>query len=426
MDLVEDFRATRHELFVAAGAKSPIHGFISNPRFSTFRQLSPTAASFHHAQQPSEKSAADRTLVLPGMAHFANIKAQKARQRVTVRFERGTPSLHMRFSTLDVPSPTDAADEVKSRPLSESEQDALSLPQPSFRQPTFRDSADSIPSFVGPFELVTAPRRMLSQRSAKALVFQAQSPTKRDPTTVVEPQDLERVQSVRGITDSLQAVQDLAGQFPGPPITSSIPQVFGSPSELLFKEPPVRKGYIVVSDDSAWSSHRFSSVPFSDNSDIRSRGQPSTMTGTHHKSARVYTEQPIDPFSDDEEEDTPSYSGRASADSKKTSSATTVLGSYEAGAETPANIRSHERDIMDIDHLAIPPLKSATIEEEDRRLGKAMSKDISSSKAPRPRHPTPQSGGSKRRSLKHIIIPPRGGDMPEIMDEPEDDTVDYN
>lgn len=508
MDLVEDFRAIRNEPSGTKFRRSQIREFISNPRSSTFRQLSPKATTFHAAQQASdmdEKSTSCRTLPnvgLPGMAYFANIKAKKGRHRVTVRYEQGTPSLHVRFSMLDIPSPATMVEQIKSRPHSDGDADHLSLPQLSFDPPfksAFRNSADSVPSLSEPFELVAAPRRMLSQRSARAQLYQATSPLASGESTVdVEPLDVGRVQSMRSIPDSLQAVQDLAGQFPGPPmafkdqntlimpseweapIEAPMPQALGSPSELQFRGQPPHNGNIVLSDDSAWASN---TLP--DNRSMRSSRQPTLYTvGTPLKSAPSFSGKSIDPFNDDDDEVVISPFGTVTVD-KKTPDAT-VSGSRQFNglqdpeaatrnlatapdtrksrrsqsrkprslrqksldrasenvvawigsrsrstshlpqAATATEVHSHDRD-MSIDDLAIPWLKSPDMEEEGRLL-KAMSTNNipisrvkSVGKAPRKSTPLPIQHGSQRGSthLKPIIIPPRPGNMPEILDEHE-------
>lgn len=333
VDIVEDFRAIKNEPWVAGRGKfrrSQMRQFISYPRLSTFRRLSPKATTFHVAQKNSDVHEQSGSPGLPDMVHFANVKARKDRQRVTVKYNRGIPSLHVRFSVLDIPSLAFMAEEIKSRP--QSEWDAhLSRPQPIFHRPfkpVFRDSAESVPSFSGPFELVTAPQRTLSQRSARAQLYQAASPAASGeslnpyPTTAVESQNVGRAQSTKSLQDSLQAVHDLASQFPGPPmafkdqkafINSSVweevpieampmPQALGSPSDLL-------------SDNSACRS-----TTSYNNRTIRSSRQPIlyTVTGTPIKSAPLYFEKSINPFNDDGEEDV----RRPVAADKKTSGAT--------------------------------------------------------------------------------------------------------
>lgn len=480
----------------AAGFRgSKLRDFISNPRLSTFRQLSPKATTFHAAQQASdihEKSPAHTTLTpggLPGMAHFANVRAQNGRQRVTVRYDQGTPLLHIRLSMLDIPSPSTMVKEIKKRPVSECDAQ-LAPPRPSFQQlaPTVvRDSTDSATSFAGPFELVTIPRRMLSQRSARAKLYQAsamsgESPNS-DPTTV-ESQDLDRVQSVRSIPDSLQAVHDLAAQFPGTPQDRNafnnlsewdevppIPQAFGSPSNYVFEGQPSRKGNIVLSGDSAWSGNSSSAVALSDNRSIRSSRQPTlyNVTGTPIKSAPSYSEKPIDPFNDTDEEDA---RPPAAADKKSSSASVpgfnrshdpkagtadmaTALDTRKARQSRPRKLQSSRQEYLDIDkgdekatrtaewigsstgrlqaetpakllqdsqeratnldHLAIPWLKRP--EEDDRRFFKgSLAKVKNVGKVPRKFTPLPTQAGPERasRHLKPIIIPPRGKNMPEI------------
>lgn len=490
-----EFGAMRNQLSIVAGSKfrrSQIHEFISNPRSSTFRQLSPKAAIAHAAQRASDihdKSATYVTLTaagLPCMEHFADVRAQNGCQRVTVQYDQGKPTLHMRLSLLDIPSPTTIVEETQSGPQSDTPR--------LDRKSVFRDSTDSVPSFSEPFELVTAPRRMLSQRSARARLYQTASPATSpspysDPGTSVEPreqQDIDCMRSMRSTTDSFQAVQDLTDQFPGPPLASKnqntsiissvtekapievslIPQALGSPSELRLEE----QGDIFPSYDSSWSNNYSSKQP-----------TLYTVTGTTLKPAPLYSENP---FNDDEEEDTISPSRIAIAD-KETPDATASrsrhinsLHDSEAGsgdsataidtgiswklqplrgesphsvdekvtpttecksratshlpqAETSSTLHSHERD-MSMDHLTVPWSKSADIEEEAGRLVKAMAKDIplsrvkSIGKAPRKFTPLPIQASPGRGSmhLKPIVVPPRGGNMPGILNEFEDGSLE--
>ncbi|ESK87764.1 hypothetical protein Moror_11301 [Moniliophthora roreri MCA 2997] len=126
VDFSEDFRVLQSEMSSANKAKYPnrrsLRPFISNPRFSTFRQLSPAATSFHANQEkrPYTGTAGNRD----GMEYFAAIKQQaRARQqRVTVHFDEHSgqaPTLEMRFSALDMPSPALIVESIKSRPASE-------------------------------------------------------------------------------------------------------------------------------------------------------------------------------------------------------------------------------------------------------------------------------------------------------------------
>ncbi|KAF5384152.1 hypothetical protein D9615_003189 [Tricholomella constricta] len=121
LDSSEDFSHIRHELSSATHKefrRSRLRDFISNPRHSTFRQLTPTATAFHAtpraphglSQQLSAQARAESGLA--GMTQFADFKRsatafdmseKPSRERVTVHFENGTPSLHVRFSALEIP-----------------------------------------------------------------------------------------------------------------------------------------------------------------------------------------------------------------------------------------------------------------------------------------------------------------------------------
>ncbi|KAF9025831.1 hypothetical protein BDZ89DRAFT_1135245 [Hymenopellis radicata] len=93
---------------------------ISNPRLSTFRQLSPSATEFHTTPRATsatnDRGIGPRATTGLGLAQFTDLKTQKPAQRVTIHFAAGAPKLQMRFSALDMPSPATIADSVKSRP----------------------------------------------------------------------------------------------------------------------------------------------------------------------------------------------------------------------------------------------------------------------------------------------------------------------
>ena len=406
--------------------RSQFHEIISNPRLSTFRQLSSKTTTFHATQQASdihEESATYRTLPTPGlpdMSHFANTRTQNGRQRVTVRYHQDTPLLDLRFSTLDMPSPATIVEEIKSRPQSE-----WVLPQPSYHQPLdtiFRNSSDSASSFFAPFELVSAPRRTLSQRSARAQLYQAalqDTSANSDSTSTVEQLDLSRVQSMKSIPDSLQAVQDLASQFPGPPPMSAtkdknpmpsvaealpIPQAFGFPSsEVPLKGSSSREGF-ALSDNSELSSSQSVPVALSDNKTVRSTRQPTlyNVTTTPLRSSSLRHEKNIDPFNGDGEGD----SSFRKDSVKRMSRPVNRLQDAEAGTGD----------------LATAP---NTGKPRKPRSQKPISKDIQLSKVrsigedPRrstslPRHTSPRRGSMQ---LKDIIVPPRRLNMPEILNE---------
>jgi len=372
VDVVEDFQAVETEI-VSAGKsgrqnfrRSRVMQYISNPRQSTFRQLSPTATGFqgipdlssniysssnekvqslkapHYTTFSQRQSMQTLQSSLPNMDYFSSITGQSEKSRVTVQFNNGTPKLYMRFSKLEVPSPGLIANSLKSRPQSEwyssgeksrpytqssyyfdpeknsleSDTEELQRPKPSFHHEkadsSYRDSLHSTPSLNGPFEIVNTPVRKLSQEIAKPRIVRARSKSessKAAPTPIftsplphnitpetmavmafpepiyyppVQPQPsrpttqefnssrVKSMASVKSVPDSIQAVRELAHQFPGPPApfqympesethssweeesrTSVLyppggmtPQAFGSPSELAFNITPEYKAAV--------------------------------------------------------------------------------------------------------------------------------------------------------------------------------------
>jgi hypothetical protein len=402
--------------------RSQFHEIISKPRISTFRQLSPKATSFHAAQKVSDTQEEPDTPGLPGMAHFANVRAQNNRERVAVRYHKGTPLLHLRFSTLDMPSPATIAEEIKSRPQSD-----WVTPQPSFHQPTnsvLHHSSDSISSFFAPFELVSAPRRTLSQRSARAKLYQAALPTTSgeslnnpnpDSTTSVDAWDISRVQSVKSIPDSIQAVRDLAGQFPGPPSAYidenpmpsvaealSKPQVLGFSSEVPFAGPSSHKGF-ALSDDSELNNNLSPPVALSDNKTVRSTRQPTLYNVTPLRTAsfnRASEKKHLDPFNDIEED----------------SSGTAIVKTMPTSVSRPPDAEVRIGNLATARNSSRRPRSVRPVTKKDIPLSKVRSigKDPKSTTSSLPRHTRPRRGNVQ---LKDIVIPPRRLNMPEIMDE---------
>ncbi|KIY67546.1 hypothetical protein CYLTODRAFT_454361 [Cylindrobasidium torrendii FP15055 ss-10] len=104
--------------------KGPL--LISAPQHNTFRQLSPTATSFHTAPRalgPNEKAGRGlkprATTGLAGLEQFRDQQSHvdfAAAKRVTIHVSgKGAPELHMRFSLLNIPSPALIAEQAKKR-----------------------------------------------------------------------------------------------------------------------------------------------------------------------------------------------------------------------------------------------------------------------------------------------------------------------
>ena len=290
VDATEDFHAVQRELNLSKvnsrNAKAGLRNMISNPRFSSFRQLSPTATAFHAARstnagssatsrEKSETSAGrhystwsqrqSRILQggLPGMQAFDTVKQARSKQRVTVQYKDGTPRLHMRFSSSDsLAFITNKVDNVDKRPQSElldryQGQTVVQLPYASeyayseneseLQAPaarwakdagsimSYRDSMKSSPS-LGPYEIVDA--RKLGQRVAVAQMYQPPSATARDATSPVDavafPEPVYQPPSAKAarpgrtaskvvsVADTIKAVRELTAQFPGPPGISQL------------------------------------------------------------------------------------------------------------------------------------------------------------------------------------------------------------
>lgn len=185
VDSVVDFAEVNDEM---TGKKqfrrSQLKQMVSNPRFSTFQQLSPSATTFHATPRAPRgtEGAGPRTLDgLAGMSQFALMR-DKSRQRVTVHYQDGAPTLHMRFSALDLPSPTTIVESIKSRP--QSEWGSLSRRASSYYPNSVDNVIPEIPS-----------RTPIYARHTRAY------------------SDF----SLRSYPDSISAVHDLATQFPGLP-----------------------------------------------------------------------------------------------------------------------------------------------------------------------------------------------------------------
>jgi hypothetical protein len=104
-------------------AQSPLSG-----EKSAFSPIAPISRGLPNLQKPTV------TTGLPGMSEFAEIKAkrmsQRPPQRVTVFYHHGTPTLHLRFSRVELPSPAVIADSIKNRPTSD---DYLRTPASQFK-----------------------------------------------------------------------------------------------------------------------------------------------------------------------------------------------------------------------------------------------------------------------------------------------------
>ncbi|KAJ7681231.1 hypothetical protein B0H14DRAFT_3908209 [Mycena olivaceomarginata] len=280
VDAVDDFADLAQEMSGGRSTtfrRSRLGMLISNPRASTFRQLSPTAGEFYRANGPTprgdvEKAGANGGLAVPQMSEFAQLRlAAGARppasplytlagpqnqltsppllqrtltqgtaytsrtldsttqQRVTVHFPQGSdgaegaPTLHMRFSGLEMPSPALIAEEVGKRPVSE---EWVSIARSSRYAPSIAPSFafDPIPPMAAAPPLPTANGvtypQFIYERNAvpvESTIGDASSaysyPAPRDSRGKGKaPAHARELSTASG----LAAVRELAGQFPVP------------------------------------------------------------------------------------------------------------------------------------------------------------------------------------------------------------------
>ncbi|KAF8909615.1 hypothetical protein CPB84DRAFT_1764983 [Gymnopilus junonius] len=394
-DMLEDFQAVQGEIIAATNRRkefrqSRIRQFISNPRLSTFRQLSPTAAAFHAtprapanvyvsekynseslflARKPQRQSPLTLQSGLPGMEQFVDIKEKNTKKRVTVQYNNGTPKLHMRFSMFDPPEPFpigenpmpraqstwyDESSSRKSRFTVQSKysQDErgdmsdlqLQPPRPKFLQSSradsesSRDSLSSSPSVNGSFQIVVGRQRKLSPTAphiyqtpttatqappasaqllgpSLSLVLahnvapetmavmafpepiyyeKASEPEPEKPKQQIDSSRHKSMASAKSMPDSLQAVHDLASQFPGPPTST-------------FQEPLVFREHIqtppIAQDDasSGNNSIQYSSPVRGGRVPVTPSGGRYRISGNPSRSRRRSSgmRKTIDPFDDD-------------------------------------------------------------------------------------------------------------------------------
>ncbi|KAF8065297.1 hypothetical protein FPV67DRAFT_1388590, partial [Lyophyllum atratum] len=242
VDSSEDFRDIRAELSGASRKefrRSRLRDFISNPRHSTFRQLTPTATAFHSTPRApvglSQFSPQPRTQAgLSGMQQFAEMKQaatagytldKHAKERVTIHFEGGAPILQMRFSALEIPSIPPLSFEVNPKPSSEW------VPRPASQW-----APDSRPVSLRPAMYQgSSPRNSLL--SALVINDSGQDINNlKSPAQVyippTKPSRIESSYSTRSIPESytsISVVRELASQFPPLP-TRALQTVKPSPA----------------------------------------------------------------------------------------------------------------------------------------------------------------------------------------------------
>lgn len=240
VDIVIDFRNIKDELGGNKRARFSRRAsriLISNPRHSTFRRLSPTAEEFHTAPSPPQLPGAVPSLEprqprqpggLPGMTEFEALKKDvifRRGERVAVEFDAASgrpPTLHMRFSALDLPNPVVAAEfnhlqsEIRSRP-----QTMTAEP----RRSSFYANSTMTRLTDDPYGVASSSSRKAIAEPEPAKIHNAFADMStsghghtRDPSQMSGYAD-----SVNSLTHSV--VNRLAAQFPGlPPRVTNVAQ----------------------------------------------------------------------------------------------------------------------------------------------------------------------------------------------------------
>lgn len=496
LDVVVDFEQVRGEL--SAGnrqefRRSRLRDFISNPRFSTFRQLTPTATAFHATprapaglSQFSPRAGTEKGLA--GMKQFAEVKQLSGAkndpekppyQRVTINFNNGTPRLHLRFSSLEMPPPVFG---VKSRPTSEwvppsrPVSHRLSSYHADSQRPDSRLNSSVITDFGKGLQ---SPPRMYTpvKKSARA----------------------ESSYSAKSIPESytsLSAVRELASQFPPLPphaleTIQQSPAAPAEPSNFWDDSASIasRSSFLIDGDlpETAASSQSADNIdPFSSDDDFLSAvpvsiplGQPvrtlrnpsaqfnqdvsvpASPTSTPMTMLSGYTRTPtgnsaLTADTDDAFLDfgTALDTGKSKAFTRNSDAKahpadwidydairpmdglSSIAEDHIASHQTSTHTASRSEDNRSlrksdgVDVLKIPWLKHPEMEEEERRLG-AMSNKArlarikSVGKAPMRSTPVPMKTGHVIRGSLHIepiMIPPKQHNNMEIIQGSLDST----
>ncbi|KAI5893369.1 uncharacterized protein SCHCODRAFT_02500140 [Schizophyllum commune H4-8] len=183
MESVETFTDVRPDR-----RRSRLMQLIANPRTSTFRPLSPTAVAFHAAPRAPEKPISQpmQSLGLPGMRAFAAMRSdspvERKGERVTVFFGgQRAPTLHLRFSELDMPSPSVITEKFRTESPGATE--------------------------AGQNRRASSSWSMVSRPMTNA-------PSKQDSLLQPQPAAHAHNKSMASMQDSFRAVQELTPQFP--------------------------------------------------------------------------------------------------------------------------------------------------------------------------------------------------------------------
>lgn len=168
----DDSMASTGKPVVIPYRQSRLKPFISNPRFSTFQRLSPTASAFH------PKPLAPPMLVATSDPDLVSSKDQfngaPGRQRVKILFDQGAPQLEVRLSHFELPYPPQPAPTTSTESPTRSYSPLPDFVPRPFARP-YGSQTDSMASSLSKVEIVTVPRMLFVPELAKATVMRTPS-----------------------------------------------------------------------------------------------------------------------------------------------------------------------------------------------------------------------------------------------------------
>ncbi|KIM41461.1 hypothetical protein M413DRAFT_445461 [Hebeloma cylindrosporum] len=456
VDATEDLRVS----IVQSSTENGLRQLISNPRLSTLRQLSPAAVAFHatprapsnfkpfpvkEKEKPTNNTKRNvlkrktphyltttqrqSTMTiqsgLPGMTEFASVKEEKSKQRVTIHYGDGAPRLHLRLSTFDPTNQGLLPETLKSRPQSERiesyskrahhvpatfesdfhEKVAGLAPPVTFQKRNSdtsiqRDSLNTSASMNGQYEIVDArkiPQVIARGQVYDATAFNAQQQIATPQTTLLS--------DVPNPHDSIQAVRELATQFPGPPDLSKARFVYKGPEISLWEQESARGLALSspqdVPDDVTWRNSRVSSVVFAPPSPVR--------VGKTANPEVPHSGRSIDPFSE-QEDGTKAAQDTANANVASVSPPSTLRRSTKPSSATPGP-RPRKTLIPDGFELVSPGAaffqsegdKGSTVDtDSDPFLDLGMAMDRGKSRQFTVRAETPSSSSQQSRTTEKL------------------------
>lgn len=392
---------------------------VSNPRFSTFQQLTPSATAFHAMPGAIDESAAPRAPGgLAGMNQFAVMRDEsQSRQRVTVHFAAGAPTLHMRFSALDMPSPTTIVESIKPGGISGRRTSSY-----------YPNSVMTRDNYIP--ELPSRSRTPIYARHTRAY------------------SDF----SLRSASDSINALRELATQFPGLPprvtgfakpppwddpydggaaldrTNSSVSRVSDlSASSSLSRRKPVPRlsGTIDPFNDAVEEENNIAhtSLPLSVGVDRTSEYVP-------HDSANLGYKIGLSPTTSISETPVTTASGYSQATVTPQSNLTTpaneshnqVLTSLHKSQDLGQRVMAKRDGSLDLATVQeLESLPTAKLDDTINKLKETVptSRIKSIGKAPKRFTPTPVKTGLTRGSIyiEPIMIPPKQFGMPVVIQD---------